>query len=70
MGAHIGDRWSDWVGTSTPNTYFINLLKNLGELTGRMPDIRVGADSEDRTFFDKSVKVRSSTLKFTALRVR
>jgi len=59
----LGDRWSDWVGTSTPNTYFINLLNNLGELTGRMPDIRVGANSEDRTFFDKSVKVRSSTVR-------
>lgn len=51
----LGDRWPEWV--SGPNTFFINLLKNLGGITGRMPDVRVGADSEDRTTFDNSVNV-------------
>ena len=65
------DRWTDWVGTSSPNQFFLNTLENLRERTGANPWIRIGADSEDNTFFDKSVQVCHSMLlkPFIPLRV-
>ncbi|KAF8313087.1 hypothetical protein DL93DRAFT_2059507 [Clavulina sp. PMI_390] len=56
-----GDRWAEWVGPKQKNTYFNNLLNNLGAITGRPPNIRVGADSQDHTFFNKSVAVATAT---------
>lgn len=54
-----GDRWPDWAGsTSARNQFFYNVLTNLGKLTGRMPNVRVGANSEDKTQFNSAVNVR------------
>ncbi|TDL29211.1 glycoside hydrolase family 79 protein [Rickenella mellea] len=49
------DRWTDWVGTTTPNTFFINSLNNLKQRSGVPPAFRIGADSEDRTNFNAKV---------------
>ncbi|KAF7327593.1 Glycoside hydrolase family 79 protein [Mycena kentingensis (nom. inval.)] len=49
------DRWLDWSGTTTPNTYFLNLLNNIAALTGVGPHIRIGADSEDHTAYNPNV---------------
>ena len=54
------DRWTDWVGATSRNQYFYNLLGNLQELTGHTPDIRIGADSEDHTNFRADIQVRLS----------
>ena len=51
------DRWTDWVGTTSRNTFFYNTLDNLKQLTGQPPQIRIGANSEDRTNCDDSVQV-------------
>ncbi|KAJ7178640.1 glycoside hydrolase family 79 protein [Mycena crocata] len=50
------DRWPDWVGTDTRNTFFFNTLDNLKTLTGAPPDIRIGANSEDHTNFRADVE--------------
>ncbi|KDQ53124.1 glycoside hydrolase family 79 protein [Jaapia argillacea MUCL 33604] len=50
------DRWPEWVGTTTPNQYFYNLLDNLNILSGSYPWIRIGANSEDHTKYDPSVE--------------
>lgn len=39
------DRWPEWVGQDKPNTYFLNLVNNLYNITGKAPDFRVGADT-------------------------
>ncbi|KAJ7363940.1 glycoside hydrolase family 79 protein [Mycena albidolilacea] len=49
------DRWLDWVGNVTRNSFFFNTLDNLVSLTGDAPTIRIGADSEDHTNFNPSV---------------
>ncbi|KZT43267.1 hypothetical protein SISSUDRAFT_978381 [Sistotremastrum suecicum HHB10207 ss-3] len=49
-----GDRWSEWAGSDSPNTFFINVLSNLKTYTGTPPMLRVGGDSEDNTNFDPS----------------
>lgn len=54
------DRWTDWAGTDSPNTFFLNTLANLAERTGEPPWIRIGANSEDHTDFSETVKVRLS----------
>ncbi|PNS16297.1 hypothetical protein CAC42_6404 [Sphaceloma murrayae] len=42
----------DYAGNlSAPNTYSLNLLKNLEALTGTKPSIRVGGATQDRTVF-------------------
>jgi hypothetical protein len=51
------DRWSDWSGISAPNQFFLNILENLRSLSGTLPVIRVGANSEDKTTFDNGVTV-------------
>ena len=45
------DRWPDWTGTKTRNQFTFNALQNFAELTGQPPKLRVGADSEDHTFW-------------------
>ena len=41
------DRWTDWAGEEIgkPNEYVNQLLRNLGERTGRMPFLRIGGES-------------------------
>ena len=51
------DRWTDWAGTSSPNSFFRNSLANLAQRTGQTPWVRIGADSEDHTNFDARVQV-------------
>ncbi|KAF8148679.1 glycoside hydrolase family 79 protein [Crassisporium funariophilum] len=51
------DRWTDYAGTTSRNQFFFNTLDNLGALTGQPPQLRIGADSEDRTIFSSSVRV-------------
>jgi hypothetical protein len=51
------DRWTDWIGTDSPNTFWLNALNNLKRLSGAPTRIRIGADSEDHTQFSKSVQV-------------
>ncbi|KAJ6544845.1 glycoside hydrolase family 79 protein [Mycena vulgaris] len=50
------DRWPEWVGTSSKNSFFLNTLENLNAITGAPPDIRIGANSEDHTQFSTNVK--------------
>ncbi|KAJ7494571.1 glycoside hydrolase family 79 protein [Mycena galericulata] len=50
------DRWIEWAGTTSRNTYFFNTLNNLKEITGSPPDIRIGANSEDKTNFNPLVE--------------
>jgi hypothetical protein len=54
------DRWTDWAGTTAPNEFTYNVLNNLRDITGTAPWVRIGADSEDHTFFDPSVEVHLS----------
>ncbi len=51
------DRWPDWVGTDAPNDFTIAALFNYAELTGSPPDIRVGANSEDKTVWSPTVTI-------------
>ncbi|KAL1882170.1 hypothetical protein Daus18300_000655 [Diaporthe australafricana] len=57
------DRWTDWAGAEIgqPNEYVNQLLRNLGERTGSMPLLRVGANSQDRATLDLSVPVMNAT---------
>ncbi|KAJ7931346.1 glycoside hydrolase family 79 protein [Mycena leptocephala] len=50
------DRWPEWAGTSSKNDFFLNTLNNLKTLTGGTPDIRIGANSEDKTNFAPHVE--------------
>ncbi|KAI0751851.1 glycoside hydrolase family 79 protein [Daedaleopsis nitida] len=45
------DRWSDWTGTHSRNEFTYTALQNYALLTGEPPKIRVGANSEDHTFW-------------------
>ncbi|PIL36362.1 hypothetical protein GSI_00050 [Ganoderma sinense ZZ0214-1] len=45
------DRWPDWTGTDSQNTFTHTVLSNYAALTGKPPDIRVGADSVDHSFW-------------------
>ncbi|KAI0751865.1 glycoside hydrolase family 79 protein [Daedaleopsis nitida] len=51
------DNWPDWTGTSSRNEFVHTALGNLGVLTGQPPKIRVGANSEDHTFFSPTVTI-------------
>ncbi|ADV23898.1 Hypothetical Protein CGB_H2500W [Cryptococcus gattii WM276] len=57
------DRWPDWAGQKVgePNQYTNQVLTNLGERTGVMPYLRVGANSEDRATIDLSFEVMNAT---------
>ncbi|KZV62775.1 glycoside hydrolase family 79 protein [Peniophora sp. CONT] len=50
------DRWTDWIGTDAPNTFWLNALENLKQLSGLPTRIRIGADSEDHTNFSFDVE--------------
>ncbi|KAJ7069968.1 glycoside hydrolase family 79 protein [Mycena amicta] len=50
------DTWTDWAGTTSPNTYLVNVLNNLKHRTGEPPWFRIGADSEDRTDFNPALE--------------
>ncbi|KAM5535520.1 hypothetical protein V8D89_010857 [Ganoderma adspersum] len=51
------DRWPDWSGVNSRNEFTYSALTTLGKLTGEPPKIRVGADSEDHTFWSPTVTV-------------
>ncbi|KDR73347.1 hypothetical protein GALMADRAFT_72693 [Galerina marginata CBS 339.88] len=55
------DRWTDWSGTTSRNSFFVNTLNNLVKLTGVPPRIRIGADSEDHTNFNPNVQFSQVT---------
>jgi hypothetical protein len=42
------DRWTDWTGTTSTNQFWLNTLRNLQDLTGVPPHIRIGANTEGR----------------------
>ncbi|KAJ7637577.1 hypothetical protein DFH06DRAFT_646488 [Mycena polygramma] len=50
------DRWPEWAGTTSKNEFFLNTLHNIKSLTGAPPDIRIGANSEDKTNFAPDVE--------------
>ncbi|KZV62776.1 glycoside hydrolase family 79 protein [Peniophora sp. CONT] len=50
------DRWTDWIGTDTPNTFWLNALENLKQLSGLPTRIRIGANTADRTNFSFDVE--------------
>lgn len=50
------DRWTDWAGTSEPNTFFNNVLDNFVQITNTSSFVRIGADSEDHTDFSYDVE--------------
>lgn len=59
-----GDRWLDWAGSTSRNTFFYNILSNIKFHTNTPPPVRVGANSEDRTHFNPDVEF--SQLQFPA----
>jgi hypothetical protein len=58
-----GDAWPQWAANppsyTSRNQFFYNALNNFHARTGSWPNIRVGANSADRTAFDAKVKVSS-----------
>jgi hypothetical protein len=52
------DRWTDWAGTTEPNTFFNNVLDNFVQITNTSSFVRIGADSEDHTDFSYDVEVK------------
>ena len=55
------DRWPDWTGIQERNQFTYNALQNLAELTGQPPKLRVGADSEDNTFWSPIATIIEDT---------
>ena len=51
------DRWVEWAGDTSKNTFFYNALNNMKQITLEPPWIRIGADSEDHTNFDPGLEV-------------
>ncbi|KAH9941692.1 glycoside hydrolase family 79 protein [Epithele typhae] len=51
------DRWPEWVGIDTRNDFTHDALLRLASFTGVPPKIRVGADSEDHTFWSPTMAV-------------
>ncbi|TBU46627.1 glycoside hydrolase family 79 protein [Dichomitus squalens] len=51
------DRWPDWSGVDSRNEFTHSALTALQELTGEPPKIRIGADSEDHTFWSPTVTI-------------
>ncbi|RPD70303.1 glycoside hydrolase family 79 protein [Lentinus tigrinus ALCF2SS1-7] len=51
------DRWPDWSGVHSRNEFTHSALSQYAELTGEPPKIRVGADSEDHTFWSPTVTI-------------
>ncbi|CDO69470.1 Glycoside Hydrolase Family 79 protein [Trametes cinnabarina] len=55
------DRWPDWTGTNARNQFTHSALLNYAALTGQPPNIRVGANSEDHTFWSPTVTVEDAS---------
>ncbi|KAI8984835.1 glycoside hydrolase family 79 protein [Trametes punicea] len=55
------DRWPDWTGTSARNEFTHSALLNYAALTGQPPNIRVGANSEDHTFWSPTVTIEDAS---------
>ncbi|KAH9887651.1 glycoside hydrolase family 79 protein [Cubamyces lactineus] len=55
------DRWPDWTGTWARNEFTHNALLNYAALTGQPPNIRVGANSEDHTFWSPTVTIEEAS---------
>ncbi|KAI0368386.1 glycoside hydrolase family 79 protein [Pilatotrama ljubarskyi] len=55
------DRWPDWTGVQSRNEFTHNALLNLAALTGQPPNIRVGANSEDHTFWSPTVTIEDAS---------
>ncbi len=51
------DCWPDWSGVDSRNEFTNRALENYAELTGEPPKIRVGANSEDHTFWSPTVTI-------------
>ncbi|KAG4430882.1 hypothetical protein IFR05_013641 [Cadophora sp. M221] len=50
--------WPDFAGNlSAPNTFSYNLLKNIKQLTGEFPVMRLGGNTQDQIRFDANAKV-------------
>ena len=54
------DRWPEWSGVDARNDFTYNALTTLGQLTGEPPKLRVGADSEDHTFWSPTVTINEA----------
>ncbi|KAJ7227044.1 glycoside hydrolase family 79 protein [Mycena pura] len=50
------DRWLEWSGNTSRNSFFFNTLDNIVAITGTNPTIRIGADSEDHTNFNPNLQ--------------
>ncbi|KAK1234977.1 hypothetical protein PQX77_001811 [Marasmius sp. AFHP31] len=50
------DRWTDWAGLNERNEFLFNTLDNVVQITGEPPDIRIGANSQDHTNFNKDLE--------------
>ncbi|KAK1234974.1 hypothetical protein PQX77_001808 [Marasmius sp. AFHP31] len=50
------DRWTDWVGLNERNEFLFNTLDNLVQITGEPPHMRIGANSQDHTNFNKDLE--------------
>ncbi|KAJ8073456.1 hypothetical protein PM082_011732 [Marasmius tenuissimus] len=50
------DRWTDWAGLDSRNEFLYNTLDNLFQIAGEPPHMRIGADSQDHTNFNKDVE--------------
>ncbi|OJT07649.1 Beta-glucuronidase [Trametes pubescens] len=55
------DRWPEWTGVDSRNEFTHNALLNYAALTGQPPNIRVGANSEDHTFWSPTVTIEDSS---------
>lgn len=53
------DRWTDWIGTDSPNTFWLNALENLKSLSGLPARIRIGANTADHTNYSFDVEYAS-----------
>ncbi|KAJ8073455.1 hypothetical protein PM082_011731 [Marasmius tenuissimus] len=51
------DRWTDWAGLNERNEFLFNTLDNLVQITGEPPRMRIGADSQDHTNFNKDLEI-------------
>ncbi|OSD01894.1 glycoside hydrolase family 79 protein [Trametes coccinea BRFM310] len=55
------DRWPDWTGIDERNEFTHSALLNYAALTGQPPNIRVGANSEDHTFWSPTVTIEEAS---------
>jgi hypothetical protein len=51
------DRWTDWAGNVSRNTFFFNTLNNLNQITGKPPNVRIGGNTMDATIFRADAQV-------------